>query len=156
MPYKDWYQCESCNYILYDAHNIIYSLESYLGQCLSRQLNVPYWWGHDWFSQLGSFYCFVMEIKFESAFFIQNPICLFWRTWECEVKHKHGKEVLGGKADIKISMFYAALSRIYFISGPFARLTRQKISLIKTLHTQGLNESMQEHSRQTTVLDVDI
>lgn len=51
------------------------------------------------------------------------------------MKHKHGKKVLGGEADIKISMFYAALSRIYFISGPFARLTRQKISLIKTLHT---------------------
>lgn len=51
------------------------------------------------------------------------------------MKHKHGKKVLGGRADIKISMFYAALAPIYFISGPFARLTRQKISLIKTLHT---------------------
>ena len=35
--------------------------------------------------------------------FCRRSIYLFWRTWECEVKHKHGKKVLGGKAGIKIS-----------------------------------------------------
>ena len=72
-------------------------------ECLSGQLRVPYWCEDDWFSQLVSFYCFVMEIKFGFLLFVEDRFYLFWRTWECEVKHKHGKKVLGGKAGIKIS-----------------------------------------------------